>query len=259
MQPLTRAIAKEMLPLGRRPLLEHVLLELRAAGVAEVAIVMSPDKTSIREYFADGAELSLRCTYIMQPEMRGVGDAVLRAADWCGGEPFAVAFGDTLVRSSHSIHPTRRMLEAFAAAGADGALLAQLVDAEATRRYGIVAPVSPVAEPATSSFRVAGLVEKPGPDLAPSRRAVAARWVLGPGILGVLGRAEPGTSGEIGLTDNVDRWIATGAAVVAAPMLEGEERCDIGNWRSYLVSCARFALEDPDFGPDVRAACRATS
>src|SRR5437588_8937489 len=75
LRPLTEAIPKEMLPLGRKPVLEYVLEELRGAGITDVLFVVSTGKEMIRKYFGDGERFGVRCTYAIQPEMKGLGDA----------------------------------------------------------------------------------------------------------------------------------------------------------------------------------------
>src|SRR2546421_10623067 len=77
LRPLTLAIPKEMLPLGRKPVLEYVVEELRAAGIGRILFVVSPGKEMIRAYFGDGGRFDLRFDYATQPEMLGLGDALL--------------------------------------------------------------------------------------------------------------------------------------------------------------------------------------
>src|SRR5579862_3343934 len=98
LRPLTTAIPKEMLPLGRKPVLEYVIEELRDAGVSRILMVVSAGKQMVRDYFGDGTAWGVRCDYVLQPEMRGLGDAVLQGEAWSEGEPVVVAFGDCIVR-----------------------------------------------------------------------------------------------------------------------------------------------------------------
>ena len=75
--PVTRVVPKEMLPIGSRPALEVIVEEAKGAGADEVVIVISHGKEMIREYF--GGDSSIRFVY--QEEQRGLGHAVLQAAD----------------------------------------------------------------------------------------------------------------------------------------------------------------------------------
>ncbi len=255
MRPLTLAIPKEMLPLGRRPVLDYVVAELRDAGIRRILVVVSPGKEIIRTYLGDGTAHGVACEYATQPEMRGLGDAILQGEEWAQSSPFVVAFGDCIIRSARHAGelPLSRMLRTHVSNGADATVLTEHVEPEATRRYGILKPSSIIDEPATAPFQVAALVEKPQPDQAPSRQAVAARWVLEPAVFARLRSAAPGPNGEIGLTEHVGAWAKEGARVWAEPLLPGEARCDIGGWKTYLAAAAQAACQDEECGEAVRA------
>src|SRR5690349_17245036 len=85
LRPITSAIPKEMLPLGRKPVLEHVLDEIRVAGITKVLFVVSPGKEMIESYFGDGQRFGVACDYVVQPQMLGLGDAILHAESWTNG------------------------------------------------------------------------------------------------------------------------------------------------------------------------------
>src|SRR5512143_4179910 len=97
MRPLTRAIPKEMLPIGRKPVLEHVLDELKGAGIQRILFIISPGKDMVQGYFGDGSAWGVRCDYAVQQQMRGLGDALLHGEEWAEGHPVMVAFGDCLI------------------------------------------------------------------------------------------------------------------------------------------------------------------
>lgn len=278
--PLTRALPKEMLPLGRRPVLEYVVEELRAAGITRILFVVSPSKPMIEAYFGDGAKWGVRCDYVLQPERKGLGEAILRGEAWAEGQPFVVAFGDCLIEeethysitpsSSHPLPlspphpqpptpnarsaPLRRLLETHRRERADATVLTERIARENTRKYGILAPAVPLPDAPTEPFPLADIVEKPAPELAPSTLAVAARWALNPTIFPFLRQASPGPDGEINLTDPVRALLAQGGRVWAVPLVDGEVRRDIGGWESYLLAAARAAASDPEFGPRVQRA-----
>lgn len=255
LRPLTLAIPKEMLPLGRKPVLEYVVEEARAAGILRILFVVSAGKEMIRAYFGDGARLGVRCEYAIQPEMRGVGDAILHGESWSNGEAFAVAFGDCFIESRDSV-PLARLLALHAEHACDAAVLSERVPLEKVSRYGILTPVEPVPAESTEPFRLAGITEKPRPQHAPSDRAVAARWTFGARIFRYLRRTPPGPSGEVYLTDAVCEWLRDGASVWAQPLRPGESRLDIGGWESYLTAAALKAADDPEYGPAVRQALK---
>lgn len=255
LRPLTKAIPKEMLPLGRRPVLDYVVEELREAGIDRILFVISPGKEMIRAYFGDSADHGVACDYAIQPVMRGLGDAILQGEEWAGGAPFVVAFGDCLVRSVRrgGEAPLSRMLQTHAREHADATVLTELVAPDATRKYGILRPGAPIDQPATRPFPVAGLVEKPAPEAAPSLQAVAARWVLQPDVFRRLRASAPGPDGEVGLTDCMATWAEQGGRIWAVPLLPGETRRDIGGWKTYLSAAVLAACEDQEFGESARS------
>src|SRR5579871_5200231 len=116
LRPLTQAFPKELLPVGRKPVLAHIADELRAAGITDALFVVSERKPQVRAFFGDvyagddaGAP-PLRCAYALQEEQRGLGDALLRAEAWVGADSFTVAFGDCLIDAPAPGAPLRRLL-----------------------------------------------------------------------------------------------------------------------------------------------------
>lgn len=91
--PVTRIVPKELLPIGAVPMLHRAIAELVRGDVQEIALVVTPKKSVIRDYVAS---LPLNCTihYIEQPEPKGVADAILRAADFLAEEPFVFFMPD---------------------------------------------------------------------------------------------------------------------------------------------------------------------
>src|SRR5687768_10089365 len=142
LSPLTRAIPKEMLPLGRKPVLEYIVEELVACGIGDVLIVVSPGKDSIKAYFEDGARYGIRISYTIQREMRGLGDAILHGEQWAEGGSFLAAFGDCLILSPNHA-PTRRLLASHESIGSFATVLTQSVPDDCVTRYGILAPRGP--------------------------------------------------------------------------------------------------------------------
>jgi len=254
LRPLTQAFPKELLPLGREPVLAAIVAELRVAGITEVAFVVSERKPQIRAYFGDmytGDDPSLpplRCDYILQPEPRGSGDAVMRAREWAGDLPFVVAFGDCLIDSPEPAGPLRRLIETFMCGRAVAAVLVEAVAWERVSRYGVVAPRHARDAERAEPFALAGIVEKPRMEDAPSRLVVAARWVLDPLIFAALSGCHPEGRGELNIPDAVRMLIREGRQSWAVPLLAGEVRRDIGGIESYLAEFVRAALRDPVYG-----------
>jgi len=260
LRPLTQAIPKELLPIGREPVLAHVMAELCAAGITHVLFVVSERKPQIRGYFGDSYDVGsglppLRCDYVMQSEQRGSGDAVLCAEEWVGKQPFVVAFGDCLIEAREAGGPLRRLIATHIRQCAEAAVLVEVVDRSLVSRYGVVAPAGPLPPQPTESFALAGIVEKPSVAAAPSNLVVAARWTLQPSIFAALRRIRLNAPGELSIPDAV-RELPTGAACWAVPLRPGEARRDIGNMESFLTQFVRSALRDPECGARLRLIAR---
>jgi UTP--glucose-1-phosphate uridylyltransferase len=257
LRPLTDAIPKEMLPVGRRLALEHIVDELKAAGITTVVFVLSPAKEAfIQKHFGEEAD-GMTFRYAIQPEMRGLGEAVLRAEPFVegGNRPFIVALGDAVFDEPMRGGLTRRLAEAAAASDAAVGLVVQRVPRERISRYGVVTPADAAAlreEDAPVSFAISDIVEKPAPEEAPSEFAAVARS----GIFATLRETPPGKGGEIQLTDALRIQLREGRPGVAAPLQPGEVRHDIGSFDSYFRAFAAFALADPEQGEAFRAFLR---
>lgn len=255
--PITKAVPKEMLPVGNKPVIHHVVEEAVAAGCADILIVVSRDKDSIMDYFDRAPELERRLRasgredladelvrianqarfhFIRQAEMKGLGDAVWQARDHVGDEPFALLLADTIILDSHGRPGSPDALDSLKAAHAEtgfSAVAVEPVPAGRIHRYGVVGG----EERVPGHFILDRMVEKPSPAEAPSMRlasgktddrgwAFAARYLLNPGVFSHLASTRPGKNGEIQLTDAM-------AALMAEEGFSGcrlpGERLDIGN------------------------------
>lgn len=231
--PLTYSIPKEMLPLGPKPAIQLVVEELVAAGLQDFVIIIGNNKDAITEHFAalrdaDEAWARLRLDFAAQDEPLGLGHAVLCAADLVPGDLF-VALGDAVIWGPRFGDLARRMLQLYREAGAAVVIAAQEVTLADTSRYGIIKPGE--AGPG-GSVRVLDLVEKPGPQAAPSRLAVCARYVLAHEVFAALRRVKPGHGGEVQLTDAL-RLLMQEQTAFAVPLQPDEERWDVGSLNGY--------------------------
>lgn len=279
MLPATKAQPKEMLPVGIKPVVQHVVEELTAAGVKRVVFVTGRGKSAIENHFdadpaltgllrAAGREellarldferLGTSFSYVRQPEALGLGDAVLQAAPQLGGQSFLLALGDSIISrpAGETAPPVARRLAEAVEGGAACAVAVERVAGELTSRYGIAAPRA--GEPEAESgrpLRLAGLVEKPEPGSAPSDLAVAGRYALDSSIFAELrGQAEAGppATRELEISDAIARLIEAGERVVAVPLQAGERRLDTGTPFSYAAAFVEVALADPELGPELR-------
>lgn len=248
--PLTYAVPKEMLPLGPKPAIQLVVEELIGAGVQDFVIVIGKKKEAIAEHFMAlratdpvFGEQSLRINFTSQPHPRGLGDAVLCAEGCCDGD-FVVALGDAVIHGPQFGDLMKRMLQVHQQTGAAATVAAQQVPLADTARYGVIKPGE--AGP-LDSVRVLDLVEKPGPDKAPSTLAICARYVLSSDIFGILRRLPEGHGGEVQLTDALG-VLAREQQAFAVPLTDDEERWDVGSLAGYGRASVRAWRAHTEFG-----------
>jgi UTP--glucose-1-phosphate uridylyltransferase len=268
--PLTKSQPKEMLPVGRKPVVQYVVEELVRCGVGRLMFVTGPGKTAIENHFDIDAELvdHLRGTgkeelldelaferedveyfYTRQRRQLGLGHAVLCARLAIGSQPFVVALGDSIIGMHAQSNVVRTMIDQFDRRGADAVIAFEQVPRDEVIHYGIAKPRGG----GEGVFELDDLIEKPDVDEAPSRLAVAARYVFSPAIFDCLRRTAPGKGDEIQLTDAVRLLIREGGKVLGVSLAADEKRFDIGNFESYFEAFVEFALADPVYGAGLRA------
>jgi len=269
--PATKSQPKEMLPVGRKPVVQYVFEELTAAGMKRILFVTGPGKTSLENHFDVNEELiqllrengkedlleslaferaPVQYFYTRQRQALGLGHAVLAARAFVGDAPFVVALGDSIIGLDRQSAIVRRMADAFDERRADAVIALEEVAREDVSSYGIVS----VRDRASGELvELADLVEKPSPIDAPSTLAIAARYVLSPAIFTALERTPPGVGGEIQLTDAIRRLIRDGGRVYGVRLGPDERRFDIGNFDAYFRAFVEFAVADPKHGPSLRA------
>ena len=240
--PVTRVVPKEMLPIGAKPALQLIVEEALAAGADEVVIVISPEKEIIRRYFEGDSELAPRIRWAFQTEQKGLGHAVLQAADALAGEqePVLVLLGDALVSGEA---PSATMAAISQACGGASVVGLEEVPLERVSRYGIVKGLNAPngvngLKDLDRIVKIEDLVEKPAPEKAPSRLAIAGRYLLDPAIFGLLASQTAGVGGEIQLTDAIRRLLDIKPAY--GYRYPGT-RHDIGNPAGYLKALQAFA------------------
>jgi UTP--glucose-1-phosphate uridylyltransferase len=260
--PATKAVPKEMLPVVDTPTIQYVVEEAVAAGLGDILLITGRGKGAIEDHFDRAPELEelleakgdtaglelirksnqLAAVHsIRQGAPKGLGHAVLCAADHVGDEPFAVLLGDDFIHPSDPL--LRRLIEARARYGGSVVTLME-VDRDQISLYG-AATVEPTGE--DDVFRVTDLVEKPDPDDAPSNLVIIGRYVCDPAIFGVLRETPPGRGGEIQITDALKTLAQTDSdgGGVHGVLFRGR-RFDTGNRLDYLRTIVQFACERPD-------------
>jgi UTP--glucose-1-phosphate uridylyltransferase len=270
--PSTKSQPKEMLPVGRKPVVQYVVEELALSGVRRLLFITGPGKTSIENHFDLNGELisflretgkeellaelaferqNLEYFYTRQRRQLGLGHAVLCARPLVGSQPFVVALGDSIIGLNAESDIVRRMVDEFERSGAEAVIAFEEVLQAEVVHYGIAR-----AKSGGAVFELADIVEKPSIAEAPSTLAVAARYVFAPTIFDHLEKTTPGKGGEIQLTDAIRRIIQSGGRVLGMRLRSDERRFDIGNFDSYFRAFIEFALADPRYGRDLRAFVR---
>jgi UTP--glucose-1-phosphate uridylyltransferase len=245
LRPLSRGVPKGLLPVAGLPVVQRIVDELAACGIERVVLITGRGRGAFAAHFCGAGGPEVVCAE--QPRPLGLGDAILRAASEVGDEPFAIALGDALLGRGQPAH----VIERLGVAVRDGASAAVAVEEVApadTDRYGIVVPGGD-GDP----FPVAGVVEKPAPDEAPSLLAIAGRYAATPALLDALRATAPNAAGEVQLADALSAL----DDVVAVRLGPGEERFDVGTVPGYCAAFVEYALTDTELGPTLRARARA--
>ena len=277
--PLAKSQPKEMLPVGRKPVVQYVVEELARCGIGELLFITGPGKAAIENHFDIDAELiaNLRETgkeelleelafertdidyfYTRQRRQLGLGHAVQCAKAVVGDRPFVVALGDSIIGLHAQSRVVRLMVEEFEKSGADAVVALEEVPPEDVVRYGIAVPRDGVSSNGGEAFEIGDLVEKPAVGEVPSTLAIAARYVFSPRIFECLDKTPPGKDGEIQLTDAIRMLIQQGRKVLGVRLANGQTRFDIGNFESYFQAFVDFALADPLYGDLLKAHLKKT-
>jgi UTP--glucose-1-phosphate uridylyltransferase len=228
-----------MLPIGAKPAIHCIVEEAVEAGADDIVIIISEEKEIIRHYFEGDPAFAGKVRFVYQKEQRGLGHAVLQAAERRaeGDTPYQnvlILLGDALVTGPN---PSREMVAVSRANGGASVVGLERVPQEKVSRYGIVAVEDGASLEAGGSARIVNLVEKPKLEEAPSDLAIAGRYLLDGDIFGLLATQTPGHGGEIQLMDAIKRLLA--AKPVHGYIYPGK-RQDIGNPQGYLKALEAF-------------------
>jgi len=262
--PATKAMAKEMLPVVDKPLIQYAIEEARAAGIEQFCLITGRGKTAIVEHFDIAFELestlrqrgkqkelaALRSwqlepgamVTVRQQEPLGLGHAIWCARAFIGDDPFAILLPDDLVLSETPC--TKQLADAYYETG--GCVVAVTeVPRDQTSRYGIL----DIGADDGRLCEVRGLVEKPKPEDAPSNLSIIGRYVLLPQVIEHLARMERGAGNEVQLTDGMAKMI--GQVPFHGLRYEGR-RFDCGDKIGFLEAQIAFALKRPEMADAVK-------
>jgi UTP--glucose-1-phosphate uridylyltransferase len=254
--PYTKAQPKEMIPLVDKPAIQFVVEEAVASGMREILIVTGRGKRAIEDHFDANVELenhlvksgretaledlkalmaAARIMYVRQPIPRGLGDAILRAADFVEDESFGVLLGDDITVDP----PCAGLLRATHERLGGSAIALQQVTRDQIGRYGMA--VGKEIEPGL--VRLEDMIEKPSPNEIRSTLATIGRYVLTPEIFARLRATEAGKGGEIQLTDGI-RSLMKKEDVYG--VLYRGRRYDVGDKLGWLTANVELAMERAD-------------
>ena len=268
--PATKVVAKEMLPVLDKPLIQYAVDEAVDAGADTLIFVTNRYKHAIADYFDKAYELEakleekgkdellalvqgtlpphVRAIFVTQPEAFGLGHAVLCAKPVVGDEPFGVVLPDDLIwngKIGTGKGALRQMAELANAQDA-GVIAVEEVPQNETDKYGIV-DATTIDD---RSALIHHMVEKPKPADAPSNLAVVGRYVLPGRIFQLLEQTTPGAGGEIQLTDAIEALLKEQGKVLAY-RFEGT-RFDCGNKAGLVRATMHMAMQDPTLAAVVR-------
>ena len=262
--PATKVLPKEMLPIVDKPTIHYIVEEAVASGVETVILVTTQTKRAVEDYFDNSVDLERHLertgklkllneikrisemanfVYIRQKGLYGNGTPVLNAESAIGDEPFAVIWGDDLVESET---PRLRQLIEVYERYESPVLTACSVDDEGTNKYGIIDGKE--VEPGV--LKVKSIVEKPGPDRAPSRVAAMGGYVLTPDIFDALRGTSLGKGNELWLVDGI--FSLAKKRPIYACLIKGKHH-DVGSKIGWLRANIDYALQNKEIAPSLRA------
>ena len=252
--PVTKTIPKEMLPILDKPLVQYAVEEALEAGIEELIFVTGRGKGALENYFDHSIELekSLKdhgenqilnsvqrmllkpgaISYVRQQNPFGLGHAVWCARNFISEEPVAIILPDDLIDSKPGC--MKQMIQEWDG----GNMVATMeVNTNQTSSYGIISPGEVIGK----KIEVKGIVEKPKPELAPSKIAVVGRYIIEPGVFEHLGLKTKGANDEIQLTDSLSNQI--GNSPFFAFNFLGT-RYDCGTKLGYIKANTMYALKN---------------
>lgn len=256
--PATKAMAKEMLPVVDKPIIQYAVEEAFAAGIEQIIFVTGRGKKALEDHFDRSFEIEWTLqnkgkedllkqiqelvprtgtiVYTRQNEPLGLGHAIWCARDIVGDEPFAVLLADDLIQTDRPV--LTEMIKKFDRFRASIAAVME-VDMDQTDKYGILnaTPLEP------DMVRIDDMIEKPKPSEAPSNLAIIGRYILTPNIFKHLGQSKAGANQEIQLTD------AMKSLLMEQPIFGYKfsgTRFDCGDKVGFQMANLAFALERPD-------------
>lgn len=251
--PITKSVPKEMLPLSNKPAIQYIVQEALDAQISNMLIVLSPEKTVIRDYFSCNHHLdqvlaeegktkymaSLHAIlkqaqfhYFIQNQPRGLANALLHAqAAIEKDEFFAVSLPDDII---FGMTPEIQHLKTIAERESATVIAVQEVPDDQISCYGIAAIENQISP---NVYTISSLVEKPRLDQAPSNLAIVGRYIFSHQLFSYIQQTPVSpVHGEVLLPETINLMIKNGEKVLACK-IQGT-RYDIGTpegWIKYII------------------------
>ncbi|MCH8518801.1 UTP--glucose-1-phosphate uridylyltransferase [Candidatus Gracilibacteria bacterium] len=258
--PATKALPKEMFPIVDKPVMQYLVEEAIAAGCEDIIIITGRSKRAIEDHFDSNPELETRLddsgkfdylkkvqsvsgsaniVYVRQPYPKGDGDAILRAKNLIGDEPFLVLFGDDII--DNEITAAEQLVKRYKETGKPVIATIEVPSSE-VKNYGIVEVDRELA--------VTRFIEKPKAGETDSRRAAIGKYILTPEIFSYLENAKSSVGdGEIRLADAFISLLQD--STLYALDTQGT-RYDTGSKAGYLKACITYAMKDEELAGEMK-------
>jgi UTP--glucose-1-phosphate uridylyltransferase len=264
--PATKAMPKEMLPVADKPVIQYVVEDAVSAGIEDIIMVTGWHKRTLEDHFDYPYELISRLkesgkdkqvtlveeianlatfTYLRQKGPLGNATPILNAQHLLQDEPFLYLFGDDFFVSS----PTRSQQLVAAYEEFKAPILAAIhtEDPADTKKYGYVA--GDMVRPGV--ILVKDIIEKPGPDKAPSNTAIVSGYVFTPEYMPHLKEVVVQSGQELVYVDGLKKMIDAGHPVYAVE-IQNAKYYDCGNKLEYLKANIEIALDHPDYRDELK-------
>ena len=265
--PLSKASPKELLPLVDKPVIQYIIEEVKKSGISDIVFVIRPKGKEVFNYFQKSPKLekilkerkkenfleevkklteiskNISFSWVVQKEPLGDGHAILQAKKLLNKDPFTVLFPDDIIDSKI---PCVAQIEQVFKTCQKPVIALKKMPKEKLHRYGVVK----VEKIANRIYKIKKIVEKPGPDEAPSDLVVVGRYIHTTEVLQYLEKAKPGKKGEIYMSEVLETMINDGK-IIYGYEFEGEW-LECGNKLDWLKSNFYLSLKHPQFGPELK-------
>ncbi len=182
--PITAAVCKQLLPVHDKPMIYYPLSTLMLFGIKDILLITTPStRPQFERLFGDGSSLGLNISYGIQPEPRGIAEAILIGEQFIGNDPVALILGDNIFYGDYKHFEGMRQFD-------DGALVFGYYVMD-PQRYGVIEYAS--------DGRVVSIEEKP--EKPKSNYVVTGLYMYDTGVTEIAKNLKPSRRGELEITD----------------------------------------------------------